>query len=98
MGYELDFFSAITASLGLLLEGVGLTLALTAIAATLGMALSIGGAATRRWGPVWAQRVVGAYVELIRNTPFDRAVVLHLLRPAKPGDRVRQPRRRRRLR
>lgn len=69
MGYELDF-SAITASMGLLLEGAGLTLALTAIAATLGMALSIGGAATRRWGPVWAQRVVGAYVELIRNTPF----------------------------
>ncbi len=69
MGYELDF-SAIAANLGLLLHGAGLTLALTAIAATLGMALSIGGAATRRWGPVWAQRLVGAYVELIRNTPF----------------------------
>ncbi|MDB5664902.1 ABC transporter permease subunit, partial [Cypionkella sp.] len=69
MGYELDF-SAITANLGLLLEGAGLTLMLTAIAATLGMALSIGGAAARRWGPVWAQRLVGAYVELIRNTPF----------------------------
>lgn len=69
MGYELDF-SAIMASLGLLLQGAGLTLALTAIAATLGMALSIGGAAIRRWGPVWAQSVVGAYVELIRNTPF----------------------------
>ncbi|WP_299508572.1 amino acid ABC transporter permease [Cypionkella sp.] len=69
MGYELDF-SAITANLGLLLEGAGLTLMLTAIAATLGMALSIGGAAARRWGPVWAQTLVGAYVELIRNTPF----------------------------
>ena len=69
MGYELDF-SAIVDNLGLLLHGAGLTLALTAIAATLGMALSIGGAATRRWGPSGAQRLVGAYVELIRNTPF----------------------------
>ena len=82
MGYELDF-SAITASMGLLLEGAGLTLALTAIAATLGMALSIGGAATRRWGPVWTQRVVGAYVELIRNTPFI-VQLFFLLRPTQP--------------
>jgi polar amino acid transport system permease protein len=69
MGYELDF-SAIVASLGLLLQGAGLTLTLTAIAATLGVGLSIAGAATRRSGPVWAQGLVGAYVELIRNTPF----------------------------
>lgn len=69
MGYELDF-SAIVDSLGLLLKGAGLTLFLTAIAATLGLALSIGGAATRRWGMGWASWLVGAYVELIRNTPF----------------------------
>ena len=69
MGYELDF-SAIAANFGLLLHGAGLTLALAAIAATLGMGFSIGGAATRRWGPAWAQGLVGAYVELIRNTPF----------------------------
>ena len=45
-------------------------MALTAIAATLGIALSIGGAATARWGLRWARALVAAYVELIRNTPF----------------------------
>ncbi len=69
MGYELDF-SAILSSLGLLLKGAGLTLVLTVISATLGLALSIGGAATRRWGLGWARWLVGAYVEVIRNTPF----------------------------
>ena len=69
MGYELDF-SAITANLGLLLEGAGLTLLLAAIAALLGIALSVGGAAAVLWGRLWAQRAIRAYVELIRNTPF----------------------------
>lgn len=69
MGYELDF-SAISANLGLLLHGVGLTLGLSAIAATLGMALSVGGAAAILWSRGWLRRAVGAYVELIRNTPF----------------------------
>ncbi|MEO6301238.1 MAG: ABC transporter permease subunit, partial [Paracoccaceae bacterium] len=69
MGYEFDF-SAIGRNLGLLLHGAGLTVGLTAIAATLGMALSIGGAATVLWGNLWAQRLVRLYVELIRNTPF----------------------------
>ena len=69
MGYAFDF-SAIAANSGLLLHGAGLTIGLTAIAATLGMALSIGGAATVLWGHPWAQRLVRLYVELIRNTPF----------------------------
>jgi polar amino acid transport system permease protein len=69
MGYELDF-SAIAGYLGLFLHGVGVTLGLTAIAASLGIALSIGGAATARWGLGWARALVLAYVELIRNTPF----------------------------
>ena len=69
MGYELDF-SALVDYLGLLLKGVGVTLGLTAIAATLGIALSIGGAATARWGLRWARALVALYVELIRNTPF----------------------------
>src|SRR5215210_1284817 len=69
MGYELDF-SAIAENLGLLLHGAGLTLLLTAIASSIGIALSIGGAATSRWGFSWARRLVAAYVELIRNTPF----------------------------
>jgi polar amino acid transport system permease protein len=69
MGYELDF-SALAGYLGLFLQGAGVTLGLTAIAATLGIALSIGGAATARWGLGWASALVAAYVELIRNTPF----------------------------
>jgi len=69
MGYELDF-SALAGYLGLFLHGVGVTLGLTAIAASLGIALSIGGAATARWGLGWARALVVAYVELIRNTPF----------------------------
>jgi len=69
MGYELSF-AALAGYLGLFLEGAALTLGLTAIAASLGIALSIGGAATQRWGMHWARLLVIAYVELIRNTPF----------------------------
>jgi polar amino acid transport system permease protein len=69
MGYELDF-SALAGYLSLFLHGVGVTLGLTAIAASLGIALSIGGAATARWGLGWARALVMVYVELIRNTPF----------------------------
>src|SRR5688572_11433220 len=69
MGYELDF-SALAGYLGLFLHGIGVTLGLTAIAASLGIAISIGGAATARWGLGWARALVIAYVELIRNTPF----------------------------
>ena len=45
MGYELDF-GALAGYLGLFLHGLGVTLGLTAISASLGIALSIGGAAT----------------------------------------------------
>ena len=69
MGYQLDF-GALSGYLGLFLQGLGVTLGLTAISATLGIALSIGGAATARSGPKWARASVLAYVELIRNTPF----------------------------
>lgn len=69
MGYEFDF-DAIADNLGLLLHGAGVTLALTAVAAVCGIALSIAGAATSRWGAGWARSGVTAYVELIRNTPF----------------------------
>jgi polar amino acid transport system permease protein len=69
MGYELDF-GALAGYAGLFLHGLGVTLGLTAIAASLGVALSIGGAATAGWGRRWARNAVLAYVELIRNTPF----------------------------
>jgi len=69
MGYQLDF-GALAGYFGLFLEGLVVTLGLTAISASLGVALSIGGAAAARWGRRWARTAVLSYVELIRNTPF----------------------------
>jgi len=69
VGYKFDF-SAIADNIGLLLHGAVITLVLTAIASAFGVAASIGGAATSRWGLGWARKLVAAYVELIRNTPF----------------------------
>ena len=69
MGYELEV-TAIVANIGPLLKGAGLTLGLTAFAAVISLLLSVGGAVTRLWGAPWAKALVGAYVELIRNTPF----------------------------
>jgi polar amino acid transport system permease protein len=68
MGYRLDF-GALLQYLSLFLQGTAVTVGLTAVAATIGVALSIGGAAASGWRG-WARRLVGAYVELIRNTPF----------------------------
>jgi len=69
MGYQLDF-GALLQYLSLFLEGTAVTLGLTAVAATLGVALSIGGAATATGGVAWGRAFVNGYVELIRNTPF----------------------------
>ena len=69
MGYQLDF-KVLAEYFSLLVQGAGVTLGLTAIAATLGIVLSIAGAATARWGLNWARALVALYVELIRNTPF----------------------------
>ncbi|HYB10574.1 MAG TPA: amino acid ABC transporter permease [Alphaproteobacteria bacterium] len=69
MGYQLDF-GALLQYLSLFLEGTAVTLGLTAVAATLGILLSIGGAATASGGAAWGRIVVNSYVELIRNTPF----------------------------
>lgn len=69
MGDNFDL-GEIAGYLGMFLQGAGVTLGLTAIAATLGLLISIGGAATARWGMRWARALVTAYVELIRNTPL----------------------------
>jgi len=69
MGYQLDF-GALAGYLGLFLQGLGVTLGLTAISASLGIALSVGGAAPAGSARRWARGAVLAYVELIRNTPF----------------------------
>jgi polar amino acid transport system permease protein len=69
MGYELDF-GALLQYLSLFVEGTAVTLGLTAVAAILGLALSIAGAAAASGPLSWARRVIAAYVEFIRNTPF----------------------------
>ncbi len=69
MGIELDFW-AVLAQWPLLVKGVVWTLGLTAISAVIGLVVGTLCAWARSSGPVWLRWVVGAYVELIRNTPF----------------------------
>ncbi len=69
MQIELDFM-AVLAQWPLLLRGAAWTLVLTAISAVLGVALGIACAWARTEGAAPLRWVVGAYVELIRNTPF----------------------------
>ena len=54
----------------LLLKGLLFTIVLTAVSTAVGVALGTVFAALRSFGPAWARRLIGVYVELIRNTPF----------------------------
>lgn len=69
MSIEFDFL-AVLAEWPLLLKGAAWTLGLTAVSAVLGVALGIACAWARTEGAAALRWVVGAYVELIRNTPF----------------------------
>jgi polar amino acid transport system permease protein len=69
MGVDFDF-AVVLNEWPLLAKGVLWTLALSSIAALFGVALGILCAWARTCGPTWSRWVVGAYVELIRNTPF----------------------------
>jgi polar amino acid transport system permease protein len=71
----------------LLVKGVGATLVLTAISASVGVTLGVACAWARVHGPRWLKPIVGAYVELIRNTPF--IVQLFFLFFGLPGIGVR---------
>ncbi|WP_199873418.1 amino acid ABC transporter permease [Ideonella sp. A 288] len=53
-----------------LLRGAGFTLGLSATAAVVGVSVGVACGWARALGPAWLQRLVGVYVELIRNTPF----------------------------
>jgi polar amino acid transport system permease protein len=66
---QLDF-AAVLADWPLLLHGAALTLALTAVATVLGLALGIACARARTHGPAAVRALAAAYVELVRNTPF----------------------------
>jgi polar amino acid transport system permease protein len=65
----LDFW-AVLAQGPILLKGLAWTVALTAVATVIGVAIGIGGGWARVHGPVLLRGLVGAYVELIRNAPF----------------------------
>jgi len=80
-------FLAVLAEWPLLVKGIGATLVLTAISAAIGVALGVACAWARVHGPGWLKPIVGAYVELIRNTPF--IVQLFFLYFGLPGIGVR---------
>lgn len=63
-------FSAVLAQWPLLLKGVAWTVALSLLAAVVGVVLGIACAWARTHGAPWLKALVGAYVELVRNTPF----------------------------
>ncbi|MFT4242836.1 MAG: amino acid ABC transporter permease [Acidovorax sp.] len=63
-------FGAVLSQWPLLATGVAWTLALTAIATVAGLVVGVLCAWARASGPAWLRWPVGAYVELIRNTPF----------------------------
>jgi polar amino acid transport system permease protein len=63
-------FGAVLEQWPLLAKGLLWTVALTIIAASLGVALGIVCAWARVHARPWGQWLAGAYVELIRNTPF----------------------------
>lgn len=53
-----------------ILDGVWITLLLSGVAMVGGLAIGVLCAAARVYGPGWLRRLVGAYVEVIRNTPL----------------------------
>jgi polar amino acid transport system permease protein len=66
---QLDFITVL-GQWPLILKGLLVTIALTAVSAVLGLVAGIACAWARSAGPVALKWVVGSYVELIRNTPF----------------------------
>jgi polar amino acid transport system permease protein len=63
-------FAAVLTQWPLLLKGVAWTVALSALAAVVGVGVGIACAWVRTHGAPWLKALVGAYVELVRNTPF----------------------------
>ena len=63
-------FAAVLGDWPLLLRGAAATLGLTAVSSALGLGLGIACARARTHGAAPLRAAAGAYVELIRNTPF----------------------------
>lgn len=69
MAYKLDFTSILSHG-DELFHGAVFTVELTVVGALLGVSLGIVGAGVRAWHIRPFDKIFGAYVELIRNTPF----------------------------
>ena len=69
MTYQFQF-GAVFARADLLIDGLLLTIELTAITVAIGFVVGLGCAVTRTYGPRPARMLVAAYVEIFRNTPF----------------------------
>jgi polar amino acid transport system permease protein len=69
MAYHFDFTPVLQA-MPLLLKGAGVTLALTATGAVLGLAIGVLGGVSRAWKVKPLAGLFTVYVEAIRNTPF----------------------------
>jgi polar amino acid transport system permease protein len=63
-------FRDIWAQSDFIIEGVLVTLFLSAVTMAAGLVIGIAGAATRIHGPRWARAAIATYVEVIRNTPL----------------------------
>lgn len=69
MNYQLDF-SGLTPYYGDLIQGIWITVQLAVVTTLLGVGVGILGAAVRIRPAGILKRLVGAYVEVVRNTPF----------------------------
>ena len=69
MGYQFDF-SAIWANAGELLWGCVATMVMSTVAMACALILSIAAVLALRTQPRWFALPIGAFVELVRNTPF----------------------------
>ncbi|HRY26102.1 MAG TPA: amino acid ABC transporter permease [Geminicoccaceae bacterium] len=69
MSYTFQFRD-VFAAWEFILQGVAMTLYLSAVTMVLGLAIGVAGAAGRLYGPKPLRLLVGAYVESIRNTPL----------------------------
>lgn len=69
MNYDFRF-DLVLGSIDSLLVGAWLTVRLSVTAMAIGMVIATFAALGRTSGPAWLRAVIGAYVEVVRNTPF----------------------------
>jgi polar amino acid transport system permease protein len=69
MKYNFNFRD-VWAQTDFILEGVGVTLVLSAVTMIAGLVIGTLGAAAAVYGPRWLRALTASYVEIIRNTPL----------------------------